>query len=1067
MGTKLKDRLYYYFAEKNWGVRREYGPYVNAHKDEHKGFRIKHWWILIKLNFHYRILRKTNFMLDFSHPVQLSINGNANVSQTTKVNNTPKPTRVKNVTKTEQVTYLSPQNRRYDRFRFIHEIWNTSGATPELIDTLKVWEQSWWCWKNDKPDIFLIYICCLLEMGDNNEAKRVLKKFIENKGFNDIWKYMPVARLFVDMGYKDFTIEKSAFVFERFEKNRSENTLLKLLIDKSIAVIGNGPSELGKNRGKEIDSHEIVIRMNNFQFDGYECDYGTKTNIWVRNAHRDLIDRDIIEDVDYILWESDYWHIHIQQNHLDLMFRDVKVAENKIGYMYNLRSEICSNSSVLNPTTGMQLVYYLEKHRKLFSKLDYYGFSFMDARGNVTYNHYYNEPTSANFDHQPTVEINYMRELVFGSASLQTFSKSDKYKIYACAFRNYDVKKGHTGGPGGVLAMQQELLGNAYKSCPIQYLFQPLHITYPPEVTKQVDSVAGKLKGVLQAVYFIQSHPQIKRDLNNHINVVLFCHDIGSAYGAFLSGLKYVVVYHQQGSILNEMLASGVTPTDDEIRLMNRIERRTLENAESVYFPSIGAKEVLINTSENVAVSQRINYAEYALYNTIPESHEDNNGIDLLMQLGIPQIDKQTTEIFFSCGDFNNDKGMERVPAFLEEYSKTIDKEVVWIAIGNAGSHDIFSQLVADSKNWSFKSYLFGKRTNHSTLLALMEYCDYYIMMHRNSIFDLATLEAMRAGRALILTPTGGNLEFNVEDNVVFVDVENYNYAISEIHRRCFETWSESNKSAFNKYFSHKCFVDNYQKALDSLLSEAGFTQSVSMLEPSNHNALITVTGIFTESYRAVVEMQIRSCKDNYKFDYRFITDEEWVKAKTSNEFAFLGGNTIKTQLVIDKIRQYWGKYILVCDADLVFFKRTEEVLLELIGEQDMIFLKERSDSDMLYEKTPLNINIGFVLMKCNEKTLRYWELVQERTRTKKGWDQEEANLVLQEFPELISWSLLPEVFLNGGQINPNNIFQQYICTGCGTIAKCMNLTKEEYLNQMILIADRKRKTWFDGTMIK
>lgn len=69
----------------------------------------------------------------------------------------------------------------------------------------------------------------------------------------------------------------------------------------------------------------------------------------------------------------------------------------------------------------------------------------------------------------------------------------------------------------------------------------------------------------------------------------------------------------------------------------------------------------------------------------------------------------------------------------------------------------------------------------------------------------------------------------------------------------------------------------------------------------------IVVTGIYTDSYKQAIELQKQSCLDDYDFDFRYITDEEWQKAKTSSNFAFYGGNTIKTQLVIDKIKQYWG----------------------------------------------------------------------------------------------------------------------------------------------------------------
>lgn len=59
----LKDKLYYYMVDKNWGVRREYGPYVETHREEHLNHRWKHWLLLLKLNWHYRILRKNNYFI--------------------------------------------------------------------------------------------------------------------------------------------------------------------------------------------------------------------------------------------------------------------------------------------------------------------------------------------------------------------------------------------------------------------------------------------------------------------------------------------------------------------------------------------------------------------------------------------------------------------------------------------------------------------------------------------------------------------------------------------------------------------------------------------------------------------------------------------------------------------------------------------------------------------------------------------------------------------------------------------------------------------------------------------
>lgn len=62
MFRKLKDKLYYFLAEKNWGVRREYGPYVDAHQEEHAKKPWKHRWMLFRLNWHYRVLRRKTIL---------------------------------------------------------------------------------------------------------------------------------------------------------------------------------------------------------------------------------------------------------------------------------------------------------------------------------------------------------------------------------------------------------------------------------------------------------------------------------------------------------------------------------------------------------------------------------------------------------------------------------------------------------------------------------------------------------------------------------------------------------------------------------------------------------------------------------------------------------------------------------------------------------------------------------------------------------------------------------------------------------------------------------------------
>lgn len=68
---KLKDKLYFLFVDKNINIANEYNNYVRFFYDEHLSAPWKHWGILIKLNLHYRILKKTSKLLTQYNTTQL------------------------------------------------------------------------------------------------------------------------------------------------------------------------------------------------------------------------------------------------------------------------------------------------------------------------------------------------------------------------------------------------------------------------------------------------------------------------------------------------------------------------------------------------------------------------------------------------------------------------------------------------------------------------------------------------------------------------------------------------------------------------------------------------------------------------------------------------------------------------------------------------------------------------------------------------------------------------------------------------------------------------------------
>lgn len=1179
----------------------------------------------------------------------------------------------------------------YSEFPIINSVWRMDGASPKVLEYLSFYEKSFWCWDNLDNRLWLIYICCLLEKGERDHAIFIMHRYVSKFNERDIERFLPASNLAYELGIRNKKIHKAYTVFQSLEKRDVKAKLAELIDGKTVAVVGNGPFELDTNHGKEIDSHDIVIRFNNYPTIGYNKDYGAKTDVWVRGGSLSVKDRPKIDQYQMIIWEPDYWHIAVQYNHLDLLYRDVKRAEDKIVYLRNKPQwNIFEKTRNANPTTGFFILWLLKEIRGSFQDIDIYGMSF-PYENTSAHGHYYDQLSEMGSVHTMYAEESYLRKLFYENggavpsleecqskqqkltpaAPPQLFNQIPSPKIYVIAYRKYDEKKGRTGGPGGVLATQKRLFGDTYKGTKIEYYFEPNTYPFPDELKKRLSQYNVKLSCNLYANEYVLSERRITEAINENTDILFICHDIGSAYGAYNTGKRYVLVYHQQGSLAAEALAFGEQLSDEEIQMMNELEDIVFHNAQAVYFPSVGAKEEYIKSCQ-IDCSE-INFAG-CLYNTVPSVYEMDNVVRIKNKYGISEKRSAGYEVFLTVADYNEAKGVDRVPAFLNEYVKQSGKKVLWIAAGNSTSSGIFESLQNEKPRWSFESILIGNRINHSEIMALMETCDFYIMLHRKSIFDIATLEAMRAGLIPVLSNVGGNPEFNKNNNIILVNESEYATAIEMLQNVEISKWKNISKSTFNDYFSEMNFYQEYADMLDREMKAAGISprvkseinhkylekfknafvgktvvicgggQSLSDYVPIDgaihialnrsifnkkikydylfmqddpnegldvfcnypcdkfygiitnpdlinlsfnkasmqcgkgavyhyelsprffdHNVdlyefeldkyclcdaqsvlfsalqfavyagfkkiclvgvdfsdtnydmekntskyanavvtnlltfkkqlheydesidlnviattnpiilsefslyndpIITVTGIYTKSYESVVDLQVKSCKDNYSFDYRFISDEEWEKAKTSTDFAFFGGNTVKTQCVIDKIKQYWGKLLLVCDADIVFLKKTQKDLCELLANKDMVFLRERANKDNPYEKTPLNINIGFVFMHCNERSLHYWEEVQRRTKEKCGWDQEEANLLLQEHPNIIRWSLLPNTFLNGNDIKANNLMEQHICTGCGTVAKKMGLQKDEYLKEIMAMTQGERNTWFDGTAI-
>lgn len=147
----------------------------------------------------------------------------------------------------------------------------------------------------------------LLERLAIQHKRTLLQIFLLN---NDIVRYNQVLQEFhytdatarslvlnkmlrTDIFYtKEVNDHQRTDLFKKFQLGRFELQNIFRGREGSYVVVGNGPQLVGRGLGAFIDNHQTVIRFNEFETDGFEEDYGAKTDIWIVNK-RLLADREL------------------------------------------------------------------------------------------------------------------------------------------------------------------------------------------------------------------------------------------------------------------------------------------------------------------------------------------------------------------------------------------------------------------------------------------------------------------------------------------------------------------------------------------------------------------------------------------------------------------------------------------------------------------------------------------------------------------------------------------------------------------------------------------------------
>lgn len=384
----------------------------------------------------------------------------------------------------------------------------------------------------------------------------------------------------------------------------------------------------------------------------------------------------------------------------------------------------------------------------------------------------------------------------------EVIEKSKVYKrekintIRSLTYRPINISKlGTTGGPGKILHTEALLLGDKYKDITLLYNYKECE----NEVSIDLDYACSNILGAVEFAKQISSEDE---------NTAYISHDIFSAAGLAANGKKYILVYHNQGEIVYEMEKFGHKFDIKEKELIYKLENFSLKNAVRVIFPSKGAEYFFRKTCGST-------YFKYiggeAAYNTLLS---DNMKKSICVP-GINENDEYVT--FFSIGQMTESKGIDRIPEFLVGLSKHVIKQIRWVVVANGVLKEKIvnkmENICFNNDKITFAQYDF---MTHEQINYMFSISDVYIMLHRVSIFDLATLEAMYHDLKIILSDIPGNREYNISDNVFLVNNEiDYKILARELHesRKC-------NRKVYDEIFSNEAFVNRYKRIIDELASD-------------------------------------------------------------------------------------------------------------------------------------------------------------------------------------------------------------------------------------------------------
>ncbi len=289
-------------------------------------------------------------------------------------------------------------------------------------------------------------------------------------------------------------------------------------------------------------------------------------------------------------------------------------------------------------------------------------------------------------------------------------------------------------------------------------------------------------------------------------NTIFICHNIPAAYELLSNHRRVVMIYHGQGSPLYEAKGFGAEFTPDEVTREKDYEYVTFGQSLLVGFPSIGARDAYLNSSAfDEAFAERVKDKSRILYNCCNYITAQTSGTEI--KTLVSKLSNK--KIILTVSTLNYQKGVDLIPEKLSTLTN-FKQDYYWLLCGTSGA--LKEKIIAEVKKYGLEDNFrhIDYRISQDQVGFLYKSSVFYLMHHRVSIFDLASLEAMSFGLIPVLSPVGGNLEINKENNIIFMQAGKDLVLPRDDEK--IKALSDLNRQVLNDHFSPKVFLKGYEQ---------------------------------------------------------------------------------------------------------------------------------------------------------------------------------------------------------------------------------------------------------------